>query len=156
MVACHPGSGQQSMEGKQVRRTTFRALVAATVGAVAASLCAATATPAAAQDGPVAHFVVLGPQHGSLHRTEASIRAAGGQVLQAWPQIGVVIATSPSAGFAASVRRKPGVVAAGASRNLAELGLSTTAARTAGSAQRQEMLASPDAVVDKAAAGTRH
>jgi subtilisin family serine protease len=156
MVACHPGSGQQSMEGKQVRRTTFRALVAATVGAVAASLCAATATPAAAQDGPVAHFVVLGPQHGSLHRTEASIRAAGGQVLQAWPQIGVVIATSPSAGFAASVRRKPGVVAAGASRNLAELGLSTSAARTAGSAQRQEMLASPDAVVDKAAAGARH
>jgi subtilisin family serine protease len=137
--------------GKLMRRTTFRTIVVATVGACAATMAAAV--PAAAQDGPVAHFVVLAPQHGSLHRTEASIRAAGGQVLQAWPQIGVVIATSPNADFAAAVRRKPGVEAAGASRDLAELG---QAASRAAAAQQQEMLASPDAVVDKAAASARH
>jgi subtilisin family serine protease len=126
------------------------------VGACVASVCAATAAPAAAQDGPVAHFVVVGPQHGSLHRTEASIRSAGGQVLQAWPQIGVVIATSSSAGFAASVRHKPGVVAAGASRNLAELGQSAAAARTAAAAQRQEMLAPAEAVAEKTVAAAKH
>jgi subtilisin family serine protease len=136
-----------------VRRTTFRALVATAVGACVASVCAATAAPAAAQDGPVAHFVVVGPQHGSLHRTEASIRAAGGQVLQAWPQIGVVIATSASADFAATVRHKPGVAAAGASRNLAELG--QAAARAAGAAQKQEMLAPADAVAEQAATAAK-
>lgn len=136
-----------------MRRTTFRALIAATVGACVASVCAATAAPAAAQDGPVAHFVVLGPQHGSLHKTEASIRAAGGQVLQAWPQIGVVIATSASADFAATVRRKPGVEAAGASRNLAELGQAAARAAGAVSAQRQEMLEQPQMVTDKAVSG---
>lgn len=138
------------MEGKQVRRTPFRALVAATVGACAASLLVATAAPAAAQDAPEAHFVVLGPQHGSLHRTEASIRAAGGEVLQSWPQIGVVIATSTSAEFATTVRRKPGVVAAGASRNLAELG--QAAARGAAAAQKREMLEPADAVAETTAA----
>jgi subtilisin family serine protease len=110
----------------------------------------ATAAPAAAQDAPEAHFVVLGPQHGSLHRTESSIRAAGGEVLQSWPQIGVVIATSTSAEFATTVRRKPGVVGAGASRNLAELG--QVAARGAAAAQKREMLEQLDAVAEKTAA----
>jgi subtilisin family serine protease len=132
-----------------VRRTTFRAVVVGAVGACAASLCVAAAVPAAAQDGPAAHFVVLGPQHGSLHRTEASVRAAGGAVLQSWPQIGVVIATSPNADFASTVRRRPGVVAAGASRNLAELG--QAAARTAGAASKQDMLAPIDAVAEQTA-----
>jgi subtilisin family serine protease len=114
----------------------------------------ATAAPAAAQDAPEAHFVVLGPQHGSLHRTEASIRAAGGEVVQSWPQIGVVVATSTSATFAATVRRKPAVVAAGASRNLVELGQS--AARAAASAaSKQELLAPTERVSDKPVAMTR-
>lgn len=138
-----------------MRRTTFRAFVAAAVAVSAAGLTAATAAPAAAQDAAQAHFVVLGPQHGSLARTEASIRAAGGEVLQSWPQIGVVIATSGSADFASVVRGKPGVAGAGASRNLAELG--QTAARTAGvaaAAQRQGMLAEIDAVASTAVAST--
>jgi subtilisin family serine protease len=90
---------------------------------VGAVLLAGLTTPVAAaqSDGPVAHFVVLGPKHESLDRTERSVREAGGTVLQSWPQIGVVIATSPAAGFAADVRDEPGVVGAGATRNLAEL-----------------------------------
>ncbi|MFL6120540.1 MAG: S8 family peptidase [Actinophytocola sp.] len=97
----------------------------------------------------MAHFVVVGPQHGSLNRTEASIRAAGGQVLQAWPQIGVVVATSSNANFATTVRHKPGVTAAGASRNLVELGQSSAAARTAVAAQKQEMLEPAQAAAEK-------
>ncbi|HEX6361269.1 S8 family peptidase [Actinophytocola sp.] len=133
-----------------MRKTPFRAFVAAAVGACVASLCAATAAPAAAQDASEAHFVVLGPQHGSLKKTEASIRAAGGEVLQSWPQINVVIATSTSADFAATVRRKPGVAAAGASRNLVELGL--PAARAAGAAQKQEMLEQAEPAAEQTAA----
>ena len=132
-----------------MRRTTFRAFVAAAVAVSAAGVTAATATPAVAQDGPAAHFVVLGPQHGSLGTTEASIRAAGGEVLQSWPQIGVVIATSTSADFASAVRGKPGVAGAGASRNLAELG-QAAAARSAGAAEQQGMLAEIDAVATAA------
>ena len=135
-----------------MRRTTFRAFVAGAVAVAAAGVTAATAAPAVAQDAAEAHFVVLGPQHGSLGKTEASIRAAGGEVLQSWPQIGVVIATSTSADFASTVRRKPGVAAAGASRNLAELG--QAAARAAGAAEQQGMLAKIDAVATGAAATT--
>jgi subtilisin family serine protease len=121
-----------------VRRTTFRAFVAAAVCVSSAGIGAVAASPASAQEVAKAHFVVLGPQHGSLTKTEASVRSAGGEVLQSWPQIGVVIATSTSADFAADVRRKPGVAAAGASRDLAELGQGTAARRAP--AQR-EMLA---------------
>ena len=46
-----------------------------------------------------------------LGRTVASVRDAGGQVVWTWPRIGVVVATAPDAGFAAEVRRKPGVAA---------------------------------------------
>jgi subtilisin family serine protease len=138
------------MEVSQVRRTTFRAFVAAAVAVSAAGVTAATATPAVAQDAAEAHFVVLGPQHGSLGKTEASIRAAGGEVLQSWPQIGVVIATSSSADFASAVRGKPGVAAAGASRNLAELGQAAASARAAGAAEQQGMLAQIDAVATTA------
>lgn len=135
-----------------MRRSTFRAFVAAAVAVSTASVGVVSATPAAAQDAAEAHFVVLGPQHGSMNKTEASIRAAGGEVLQSWPQIGVIIATSTNADFAATVRRKPGVTAAGASRNLAELGQAAAAgARVAGAAAQQDMLATIDAVATTAA-----
>jgi subtilisin family serine protease len=89
------------------------------------------AAPAAAEPGPVAHFVVLGPSGDGLAMTEASVQAAGGQVLQSWPQIGVVVATATSSEFAPVVRRMPGVQGAGASRALAELIPPDAAARNA-------------------------
>ncbi len=121
--------------------TRRRALVATVVTAAAASMVTFAAAPAAAQDdtAAAAHFVVLGPQHGSLNRTERSIRDAGGTVLQSWPQIGVVIATSPDEDFAATVRRKPGVSGAGASRNLAELGVPAAPAARSAAAQAEEI-----------------
>jgi subtilisin family serine protease len=102
------------------RRSRLRGLAAAAVLASTAAITTVVAQPAAAAPGPAAHFVVLGPQGGGLARTETSIRAAGGQVLQSWPQIGVVVATSTSLNFAQAVRRLPAVQGAGASRALAE------------------------------------
>ncbi|MPZ82390.1 MAG: S8 family serine peptidase [Actinophytocola sp.] len=91
-----------------------------TVAVTAAGL--SSGQPAAAdRQGPVAHFVVLGPEDGPLAKTEESVRDAGGQILRSWPQIGVVVATSERADFAAAVRLLPGVEAAGATRNLVEL-----------------------------------
>ncbi|PFG99403.1 subtilisin family serine protease [Saccharopolyspora erythraea NRRL 2338] len=75
--------------------------------------------PAPAATAAPAHFMVVGPV-GNLARTEKSVRAAGGTVVQSWPQIGVLVATSTDAGFAAAVRGRPGVQQAGASRNLVE------------------------------------
>jgi subtilisin family serine protease len=86
--------------------------------------------PAAAQEEPVAHFVVLARKGAPLARTEASVRDAGGHVVRSWPQIGVVVATSPDAGFAAAVRPLPGVVAAGATRDLVELAGAPPAAKS--------------------------
>jgi hypothetical protein len=99
-----------------------------TVAVAAAGL--ASGQPAVAdRQGPVAHFVVLGPEHGSLAATVRSVRHAGGRVLQRWPQIGVVVVVSERADFAAAVRPLPGVAAAGATRDLVEL---TEGARSRG------------------------
>ncbi|MFC0623150.1 S8 family peptidase [Kribbella deserti] len=71
-----------------------------------------------------AHFAVLVPPGAALGAAERAVAANAGQVVQRWPQIGVVIARSQRADFAASVRRQPGIESAGATRNLAELGVS--------------------------------
>lgn len=89
--------------------------------AVGAGTAMTAAAPVSAERAPVAHFVVLGAEGDPLDRVEESVLAAGGQVLRSWPQIGVVVAGSSDAGFAAAVRGLPGVVSAGATRNLAEL-----------------------------------
>ncbi|GAA2338619.1 S8 family serine peptidase [Saccharopolyspora halophila] len=91
---------------------TLALLVPAGVVSGSAPAPAATAAPA--------HFVVLGPAGQDLTPTEESIRAVGGTVVQSWPQIGVVIATSTDPEFAETARQQPGVQQAGASRNLAE------------------------------------
>jgi subtilisin family serine protease len=101
------------------RRLGLRGLAIATVLVSAAALTTVAAAPAVAA-GPEAHFVVLGPQGNGLARTEASVRAAGGTVLQSWPQIGVVVATSTSIVFAQALRRLPAVQGVGASRALVE------------------------------------
>lgn len=86
--------------------------------AVGATPATVGATPAAT--AAPAHFVVLGPTGEGLRQTESSVRSSGGEVVQTWPQIGVIVATSTDPGFAKVVRGKPAVDQAGASRNLAE------------------------------------
>ncbi|MFI7673482.1 S8 family peptidase [Actinophytocola sp. NPDC049390] len=111
------------MRGKIRRALVVTTLLVFATGAVSA--------PAAAEQGPVAHFVVLGVEGKPLDRVVAAVVAAGGRVSRSWPQIGVVVATSPDAAFAAAVRGRPGVVAAGNTRNLAELDEGATTARRA-------------------------
>jgi subtilisin family serine protease len=91
------------------------------VTALAAAGVTAGPPATAAPQEPAAHFVVLAKKGAPLARTGKSVRDAGGRVVWSWPQIGVVVATSPNAGFAAAVRPLPGVAAAGATRDLAEL-----------------------------------
>ncbi|MER7014075.1 S8 family serine peptidase [Saccharopolyspora sp. NPDC000359] len=79
-----------------------------------------TAAPAPASTAAPAHFVVLGPTGDGLKLTEDSVRAVGGTVVQSWPQIGVVVATSTDPAFADAVRAQPAVDQAGSTRNLAE------------------------------------
>jgi len=124
----------------------LRGLAAAFVLATAASVSVVAVQPAAAA-APAAHFVVLGPQGGSLAQTEASIKAAGGTVLQSWPQIGVVIATSPSINFAQALRRMAGVAGVGASRALVEFVGPQAASALAGTNRLEQL----DGTVDSKA-----
>jgi subtilisin family serine protease len=129
----------------------FRTLAVAAAFASAAALTAVAVQPAAAATGPAAHFVVLGPQNGNLSRTVASIEAAGGTVVQAWPQIGVVVATSPSLNFAQALRRAPGVQGVGATRALVEFVPPTPAIAAVTARDQIEQL---DAVKDNGKAVT--
>lgn len=71
--------------------------------------------------GERTNFVVLGPEPGDLDQTEASIRSAGGRILQVWDEISVVVVTSTRADFADGLRGRPGVDAVGATRNLVQV-----------------------------------
>ncbi|GGS24045.1 peptidase S8 [Actinokineospora fastidiosa] len=138
--------------GISVRKRS-RFLGAAAVMACAAGLVSSVGAPAAAAqaDGPEAHFVVLGPQNAEgLSRVEQAVRDAGGTIVQSWPQIGVIVAASPSADFASVVRTKPGVQGAGATQNLAEL---AQPALAAGGLESRALEATTD-VVAAGAPGT--
>jgi subtilisin family serine protease len=70
---------------------------------------------------PSLSYLVVARQDGpaGIPAAEAAVRAAGGRVAQAYPQIGTVLAYGPSTGFAARVRQEPDVLGAGASRTVA-------------------------------------
>ncbi|MFD8785671.1 S8 family serine peptidase [Kitasatospora sp. NPDC059599] len=66
---------------------------------------------------PYLSYLVLAEQEDAsgAARARAESRAAGGQVVQEYPQIGAVLAYA-TAGFADRVRTRPGITAAGATR----------------------------------------
>ncbi|QMU74193.1 S8 family serine peptidase [Streptacidiphilus sp. P02-A3a] len=67
----------------------------------------------------LAYLVVAGQDGpGGVPVAEDAVRAAGGRVAQAYPQIGVLLADGPGAAFAARVRSAPGIAAAGASHSV--------------------------------------
>ncbi|HZE51531.1 MAG TPA: hypothetical protein VE074_18285, partial [Jatrophihabitantaceae bacterium] len=43
---------------------------------------------------PMSYVVNTAPNHGQLQEAERAVAEAGGTVLQAWPQIGVIVAHS--------------------------------------------------------------
>ena len=72
------------------------------------------------QPAPESAYLVVARQEGSAGAAvaETAVRAAGGRVAQAYPQIGVVLADGAGAGFAARLRAQPGVAEAGASHSV--------------------------------------
>ncbi|HEV2778991.1 MAG TPA: S8 family serine peptidase [Actinophytocola sp.] len=87
---------------RSIRFTARRALPVV-IGLVAA-LCAAPGLPAAIADGASASYVVLYREGASTAQAQGTIAAAGGTIVANYSQIGVVIARSDRAGFAAALR----------------------------------------------------
>ncbi|KGN32933.1 serine protease [Knoellia sinensis KCTC 19936] len=90
------------------------AVIAATATCAVATTAMAMPAGAAPLDAPTS-FVVAQGGTGS-DKAVAAIEAAGGTVVQEWPQIGVVIATASDDTFDDQVRASKGIVAAGPSR----------------------------------------
>ena len=92
--------------------------VLATTAACTAAAALALAAPATAQplSSPTAFVVVQGGTGTS--KAVAATEAAGGTVLQQWPQIGVVIAEASDSDFDDLARAQAGIVAAGPTRAL--------------------------------------
>jgi subtilisin family serine protease len=85
----------------------------------AAGTCLAftPSTATAAPLGAATTFVVVQGGTGT-DKAVAAVAAAGGEVVQEWPQIGVVIARAADDTFDDQARTRPGIVAAGPTRAL--------------------------------------
>ena len=85
-----------------------------------------TPVPIATPDGRLMSYVVNAAFAGPAptQRVAAAVRRSGGVVVQAWPQIGVVIAHSRNGSFRSDVKAKgaPTVVSVGATRSVAVTG----------------------------------
>lgn len=90
------------------------------LGASAATSETSTPVPVNPPDGTVMSYVVNTGQAnpGQTRKAEAAVVAAGGVVVQSWPEIGVVVAQSDRAAFRTNVRSagKNVVVSVGATR----------------------------------------
>ena len=100
---------------------------------------ASTPVPIATPDGVTSSYL-LNAAHASRGQTgllERAVRRAGGEVVQAWPEIGVVVAHSENGDFRADVRRVAGrtLASVGATRTVPVVE-STPAARSSRSAER--------------------
>ena len=93
---------------------------AASAVALAVGLIGTAVAPAAAASGPETTYLVLAPQGKSTDRAAARVAAAGGTVVAAYDQIGVLVARSTSASFEAAV------VGAGVESVASTTGLGTT------------------------------
>ena len=71
--------------------------------ALAVGLIGTAVAPAAAATGPETTYLVLAPQGKSTDKAAARVAAAGGTVVAAYDQIGVLVARSTSTAFAGAV-----------------------------------------------------
>lgn len=93
------------------------AVASARAGSAAARVSAATWTPV---EGEAMNYAVNGEAGAAAVAAAAeAVVAAGGRVLVAYPEIGVTIAQSSRAAFAAEVGAAPGIQSAGPTRTLA-------------------------------------
>ncbi|MFE0461607.1 S8 family serine peptidase [Kitasatospora sp. NPDC058965] len=86
----------------------------ATAAALAVPLGAATG--AAAAGTALSYVVNTRANHGQVQKAEREITAAGGTVVYAYEQIGVIVARSTDPGFAAALRGRNGIDSVGATR----------------------------------------
>lgn len=126
------------MRVPRIRRTRIAVvgLTLATAGALAlpAGAAVAAAPEAGSTTGPLLSYVVnTKANHGQVQKTERAITALGGTVVYSYEQIGVVIARSTDAQFAAKLRLAKGVDSVGASRTkgLPQSDVETTIAASA-------------------------
>ncbi|WP_046727977.1 S8 family peptidase [Streptomyces humi] len=97
------------------------------VSASAADTGGTTSLSAAAADGPSLSYVVnVRPGHGTSERVQKAVERAGGSVVIAYDEIGVIVVHSSNADFATVIRKVPGVDSAGATRNAPLPAQSTT------------------------------
>ena len=91
-------------------------------GAAPAADPPSTPVPIATPDGRISAYVVNAKHanHGQMQLTRRAVERAGGVVVQAWPQIGVVIAHSDESSFRTDVRRfgRNAVESVGATRTV--------------------------------------
>ncbi len=92
------------------------------------------------ETGELMNYVVNATATGTTAKAEAAIKAAGGTVVQSWPQIGVVVAQSTDTGFLAKVK-------AAEPNTVQSVGATRTAATTEGPAQGTQSIESETAVV---------
>jgi subtilisin family serine protease len=100
---------------RSIRRKALAVASAAALGAAVAAT--ATAVPAATAAGPDASFLVLAPEGGSTAAARAAVTAAGGTVVAAYDEIGVLVARSTNPDFARAAT-VPGVEAVAATTGL--------------------------------------
>ncbi|MEU6234996.1 S8 family serine peptidase [Kitasatospora sp. NPDC047058] len=114
MAQAHPSGSGPAQAGPHRARGPLRALLAMLLTA----LVAGGAVPYVAGPGrSYLSYLVLAEQEDAAGaaRAGSEARAAGGQVVQEYPQIGAVLAYG-AGGFADQVRGRPGVAAVGATR----------------------------------------
>ncbi|MFE0459745.1 S8 family serine peptidase [Kitasatospora sp. NPDC058965] len=101
------------------RRRRRTLVLRSTPAALAAALLLGGALPYMA-DGPrtFLSYLVLADRTDAqgVAVADAAVRAAGGQVVQEYPQVGMVLAYAADGSFAARVRGRSGIAAAGATR----------------------------------------
>ncbi|MFD5541738.1 S8 family serine peptidase, partial [Streptomyces sp. NPDC127079] len=97
------------------------------VSASAADTGGAASLSAGTTDATSLSYVVnIRPGHGTSERVQRAIDRAGGSVVIAYDEIGVIVVHSSNADFAKTIRRVPGVDSAGATRNAPLPAQSTT------------------------------
>lgn len=119
LAGCTWGRGDAVHDQEDNVTSTFikRAAVIAASATCAVATTALTVPASAAPLEAPSAYVVVQKGTGTAQAVNA-VRAAGGVVIQEWPQIGVVIASADDDRFDNIARTRPGIVEAGPTRNM--------------------------------------
>ncbi|MEU8352961.1 S8 family serine peptidase [Streptomyces sp. NPDC048845] len=130
--------------------TAFAFLPGTPAGAATADTAepAPAAAPAAADGESLSYVVNVRPGKGSAKQAGKAIARAGGEVVQAYEQIGVLVVHSADPAFAEKIRKVRGVDSAGATRHAPLPAQTTTDIGTPKELTPQQMLAAQARAAD--------